>query len=262
MMLKPTHACQMVLYSKLSRIAVASLSALLSKSGSLSQKPIMFTWGRWHNRQSNSTVDKFSSVQNGISAFRKARMSATPSRKFPCFVFKTVPLSIWLVVDFSRPFSEDCHSLTLSTPLSSRRSVVWCPWLCACMLCIFQDASHLWWLLCLLVCLLSHFPSLLVLHVQGSTSTVFRDGCQTLKHASLCFACHCSLFVASSLNLWGWRHHADQSLVDWACFICFHRDLYGSLSRCLPPLYDVIEIDSTILFLWPLSVFRSFVAPV
>ena len=110
MMLKPTHACQMVLYSKLSRIAVASLSALLSKSGSLSQKPIMFTWGRWHNRQSNSTVDKFSSVQNGISAFRKARMSATPSRKFPCFVFKTVLLSIWLVVDFSRPFSEDCQS--------------------------------------------------------------------------------------------------------------------------------------------------------
>ena len=31
----------------------------------------------------------------------------------------------------SRPFKEDRPALPLSTPLSSRRSMVWCPWLCA-----------------------------------------------------------------------------------------------------------------------------------
>ena len=45
-----------------------------------------------------------------------------------------------------------------------------------------------------------HFLSLW--HVQGSTSTgVFDGGCRTLTHASLGFAFHFSLFVASSLNL-------------------------------------------------------------
>ena len=164
-------------------------------------------------------------------------------------------VTVLLFPPLSPPGGGWCHSLTLSTPLSSRWWMVWCPWLCACMLCIFQDTSHLRWLLCLLVYLLIHFPSLLVLHVQDSTSTVFRDGCQTLKHASLCFAFHRSPFVASSLNLWGWQHHADQSLIDWDCFIRFHHDLYGSLSGCLSPLYDVIQSDSTILFLCPLSVF-------
>ena len=201
--------------------------------------------------------------------------------------------SLTLSTPLSSPGGWWCRSLTLSSPLQvvdgvtvllfslfsrwlmvsqvvdgvtggwwcHRWLVVWCPWLCACMLFIFQDTSHLRWLLCLLVYLLIHFPSLLVLHVQGSTSTVFRDGCQTLKHASLCFAFHRSPFVASSLNLWGWQRHADQSLIDWDCFVCFHHDLYGSLSGCLSPLYDVIQSDSTILFLCPLSVFPFLCCP-
>ena len=37
----------------------------------------------------------------------------------------------WLTMALSRPFKEDCLTLPLSLPLSSRWSVVWCPWLCA-----------------------------------------------------------------------------------------------------------------------------------
>ena len=45
-----------------------------------------------------------------------------------------------------------------------------------------HHASHLWWLLCPLVCQLCHFPWLQ--HVRNSTSTgVFKDRCQTLTHA-------------------------------------------------------------------------------
>ena len=38
---------------------------------------------------------------------------------------------VWLTMALSRPFKEDRRVLPLSTPLSSRRSMVWCPWLCA-----------------------------------------------------------------------------------------------------------------------------------
>ena len=36
-----------------------------------------------------------------------------------------------IMMALSRPFKEDHLVLPLSTPLSSRRSMVWCPWLCA-----------------------------------------------------------------------------------------------------------------------------------
>ena len=39
----------------------------------------------------------------------------------------------WLTVALSHPFKKDCQALPLSIPLSSRRSMVWCPWLCACL---------------------------------------------------------------------------------------------------------------------------------
>ena len=39
----------------------------------------------------------------------------------------------------SCPFKEDCLVFPLSTPLSSRRSMVWCPRLCACR---FQAPQH------------------------------------------------------------------------------------------------------------------------
>ena len=52
------------------------------------------------------------------------------SQKFP-------QLRLWngsnvlLTMALSRPIKEDRLALPLSTPLSSRRSMVWCPWLCA-----------------------------------------------------------------------------------------------------------------------------------
>ena len=49
---------------------------------------------------------------------------------------------------------------------------------------IFREASRLWGLLCPLVYLFGHFPSLR--HVQGSTPTdVFEGGCRPLTHSSL-----------------------------------------------------------------------------
>ena len=70
---------------------------------------------------------------------------------------------------------------------------------------IFREASRLWELLCPPVYLLGCFP--LLRHVQGSTPTgVYEDGCRPLTHSSLGFPFHFSLFVASSLNLWGWWH--------------------------------------------------------
>ena len=51
-------------------------------------------------------------------------------RSFPNVVFETVPVLVWLTMALSRPLKEDRPSLPLSTPLSSRRSMVWCPWLC------------------------------------------------------------------------------------------------------------------------------------
>ena len=77
---------------------------------------------------------QFSSVQDGIYALGKASMRSTPSlRSFPNVAFETVPMLVWLTMGpflvLSRNFVE--RLLPLSTPLSCRRSMVWCPWLCA-----------------------------------------------------------------------------------------------------------------------------------
>ena len=82
----------MIVYSKPSRIVVASVSTLLSKSGSLFRSPPCL-----HEADGiigDPVLQLTSSVQNVTCAFRKAYMSATPSQKFPSFVFKMVPLSV------------------------------------------------------------------------------------------------------------------------------------------------------------------------
>ena len=59
-------------------------------------------------------------------------MRSTPSlRSFSNVAFETVPVFVWFTMALSRPFKEDRQALPLSTSLSSRRSMVWCPWLCA-----------------------------------------------------------------------------------------------------------------------------------
>ena len=86
-------------------------------------------------RYSLWSSDLISSVQDGIYVLGKAHMRSAPSlRGFPNVVFhafETVPLFVWLTMALSRPLKEDRLALPLSTPLSSRRSMVWCPWLCA-----------------------------------------------------------------------------------------------------------------------------------
>ena len=74
----------------------------------------------------------FSSIQDGIYALGKTHMRSTPSlTSFPNVAFETVPVFVWLTMALSRPSTKIVLALPLSTPLSSRRSMVWCPWLCA-----------------------------------------------------------------------------------------------------------------------------------
>ena len=50
-------------------------------------------------------------------------------RCFSNVAYETVPMFMWLIIALSRPFKEDRLALPLSTPLSSRQSMVLCPWL-------------------------------------------------------------------------------------------------------------------------------------
>ena len=78
------------------------------------------------------TLILISSVQNGIYVLGKAHMCSTPSlRSFPNVAFETVPMFVWLMMALSHPLKKDCLELPLAVPLSSRQSMVWCPWLCA-----------------------------------------------------------------------------------------------------------------------------------
>ena len=102
-------------------------------------------------------IFQFSWVQDGIYALGKTDiiMRSTPSlRRFPNVALRTVPVLVWLPMALSpRPVKEDRWALPLSTPLSSRRSMVWCPWLCArrysvsssSTLQIFRAATRLLW---------------------------------------------------------------------------------------------------------------------
>ena len=70
---------------------------------------------------------------------------------------------------------------------------------------IFREASQLRGLLCPPVYLLDHFP--LLQHVQGNRPAGVLEGeCRPSAHFSLGFPFLYSLFVATSWNLWGWRH--------------------------------------------------------
>ena len=105
-------------------------------------------------------------------------MRSTPSlRSFPNVAFKTVPVFIW------RSSSASAFDASLFQAINDVMSLA----------------------LCLPVYLLGRFPS--PRHVQGSTPTgVFEGGCRPSTHSSLDFPLHSSLFVANSLNLWGWWH--------------------------------------------------------
>ena len=79
---------------------------------------------------------------------------------------ETVPIFVWLNTDNSRPWRVECRPLPFSTPLSFRRSVLWCSGLSvlrkffkprAPLLC--QAADQMWYLQCLPVCVHVHSQS-------------------------------------------------------------------------------------------------------
>ena len=101
--------------------------------------------------------------------------------------------------------------------------VVWWPWLRARRYClhIFPKTNDSRWSLCLLVCVLGHFPSLG--HVQGSTSTgVFVAGCQTLSvwNSHSIFWCKLIESVMVVACVWSDCHFLRQSAE--ATCTCFH----------------------------------------
>ena len=67
------------------------------------------------------------SAQDGIVALGKAHTRSTPSlSSLPKVALETVPIFVWLNTDRSRPWRVECRPLPFSTPLSFRRSMLWC----------------------------------------------------------------------------------------------------------------------------------------
>ena len=81
---------------------------------------------------------QFSSVRDGVSVLRKARMCSTPSlRDFPNVAFQTVPVFIWMMLSLFHPSKNDCRALgCVSADSLSSSSAFY----------IFWDVNHLWWL--------------------------------------------------------------------------------------------------------------------
>ena len=99
--------------------------------GGVSDCLLLFLRG-WRGCGGGGLYSHLSSIQDGIYALRKAHMRSTPIlRSFPNVALETIPVFVWLTRALFRPFKEDNLALLLSTSLSSRQSMVWCPWLCA-----------------------------------------------------------------------------------------------------------------------------------
>ena len=81
-----------------------------------------------HNSKQSSVQFKMVSVRSEKPISAPPRLSEVSTMS----PFKTVPMFVWLTMTLSRPLREDRLVHRLSTPLSSRRSMVWCPWLCEC----------------------------------------------------------------------------------------------------------------------------------
>ena len=75
---------------------------------------------------------QFSSVQDGICVLKNNNICTPPhlSEVSPASLLKQVQCLSDVTMAVSHPFEEDHLVLPLSTSLSSRWSIVWCPWLC------------------------------------------------------------------------------------------------------------------------------------
>ena len=73
------------------------------------------------------TVSVSPSAQDGIAPLGKAHTRSAPSlSSLPKVAFETVPIFVWLNTDRSQPWRVECRLLPFSTPLSFRRSMLWC----------------------------------------------------------------------------------------------------------------------------------------
>ena len=148
-------------------------------------------------------VAKFSSVQDGICTWKSPYICSPP-----CLteVSPMLPLKVsvfpWLTMALSCPFKED--HIVIPFPCLSPQGE-WCSYVLGFVpagsvsssstLQIFQDTSHLWWLLCLTVCLLGHFSSLWRVHRS------FRGGSRPLAHSSLGFPINVKMWLTCD-QLW------------------------------------------------------------
>ena len=67
------------------------------------------------------------SAQDGIVALGKAHTRSAPSlSSLPKVALETVPILVWMNTDHSKPWRVECRPLPFSTPLSFRRSMLWC----------------------------------------------------------------------------------------------------------------------------------------
>ena len=109
------------------RRALLSESFLLIHLRFRTESPLINCKLYWTN------LFQLSLIQDGIYVLGKAHnMHSTSSFiSFPNIAFETILLFVWLTMALSQPFKKDRLVLPLSTPLSSMRSMVWCPWLCA-----------------------------------------------------------------------------------------------------------------------------------
>ena len=132
--------------------------------------------------------------------------------------YETVPVFVWLTVALSCPFKEDHLALPFSTPLSSGRSMVWCPRIVSAgsvsssSTLQIWEASHLWGLLCppvlwFVITILS-FPQrrvrLVLIILMFHHCVHFRNPCGRtgLKGRGL-------------LGRWGPNHAADPIVTRW-----------------------------------------------
>ena len=83
----------------------------------------------WKKKEKTEKVSVSVSVsaQDDIVVLGKAHARSVPSfSRLPKVALETVPVIAWLNTDRSRPWRVECWPLPFSTPLSFRRSMLWC----------------------------------------------------------------------------------------------------------------------------------------
>ena len=97
------------------------------RSDRLADSVTLFREGKWVQMARSVSVSVSVSAQDGTIALGKALMCSAPSlSSLPKVALETVSLFVWLNTDRCQPWKVECWPLPFSTPLSFRRSVMWC----------------------------------------------------------------------------------------------------------------------------------------